>query len=200
MKLIDGWWCPDIMGGPTAYLARAATLPSIIDMAPGFRSCIQAGGHIGIHPRMLSARFQSVYTFEPEVRNFECLVANASAPNVYPARGFLDSSGGRSGLREHSRSSGGHSIGGEGLIPSYQIDDLRIHDLDAMFIDVEGYEHEVLNGAMATIERCLPLLVLEENKKMHRFGRQTGDLLRQVARFGYKQVRSDGEDIVLAAR
>jgi FkbM family methyltransferase len=200
MKLVDGWWCPDIMDGPGAYLRRAASLPSIIDMAPGFRSCVQAGGHIGIHPRMLSERFQNVYTFEPELRNFQCLVANVTSPNVYPARGFLGSSGSRSALREHSRSTGGHSIGAAGAIPSYRIDDLHIEDVDAMFIDVEGYEHEVLNGAMHTIGACLPLLVLEENKKMHRFGRQAGDLLRMVARLGYRQIRADGEDIILSAR
>jgi hypothetical protein len=46
-----------------------------------------------------------------------------------------------------------------------RIDDVIPADRDVSIIqlDVEGYEKEALIGAIQTIKRCLPILILEDN-------------------------------------
>jgi FkbM family methyltransferase len=198
---INGWWCPDILSGPGSFLRRAEDLPRALARLPKARSCVQAGGHIGIYPRLLSPVFERVYTFEPEAQNFSCLVKNnESDGKIFPMRAFLGAERGGRAIRQHPKSSGGHSLGDVGAIPMFPIDDLNLQDCDALFLDVEGTEYDALRGAFATIKRCKPMLVLEENKKMHSRGRVAGDLENLVAPFGYKVVDRFGEDIVLCSR
>lgn len=200
MKLIAEWWCPDVMGGPAAYLRRADDLQPALNRLRRARSCVQAGGHIGIYPRLLTALFERIYTFEPEAENFSCLVMNNQVdPKIFPCRAFLGATHGGRALRHHQKSSGGHSLGDAGGIPMFRIDDLELHDCDALFLDVEGTEYDALCGALATITRCKPLLVLEENKKMHNRGHAAGDLETLVAPLGYRVVERVGEDIILEA-
>jgi FkbM family methyltransferase len=197
MKLSGDYWVPELMTGPGAYLRRSLELQQHFARLSRRRSCVQAGGHIGIWPRVLSGVFAHVYTFEPEAENFACLTRNAPAGNVYAARGFLGDRHGGHALEHHGSSTGGHQVGASGPIPTWMVDDLALKDCDAMFIDVEGFEAWVIMGAMKTIARCRPLLVLEENKQMLRRGRVYGDLERMLAPAGYRLLARVGEDVVL---
>lgn len=199
MILRGEWWCPDVMTGPAAYLRRAKDLEAYLPRIPRKRACVQAGGHIGVYPKVLSSLFERVYTFEPEHENFGCLVRNAPAANVYPMRAALsDRHGGVDLIR--SKGSGGHQTGEDcrGPIPCLRIDDLELSDCDALFLDVEGFEIPVIRGAMRTIKTCGPVIVAEENKKMHRRGFVAGDLQRLLAPLGYALVDRVGEDIVFS--
>jgi len=48
------------------------------------------------------------------------------------------------------------------------LDDLGIDQLDVIKIDVEGAEPIVVEGALATIERCRPAIVMELSCEMTR--------------------------------
>lgn len=201
MNFIEGLWCPDIMHGPHAYLRRSRSLDDQIVMCPQHRTCVQAGGHIGIYPAKLAKFFNLVYTFEPEPENFKCLELNTREfPNVVRRNGFLGSDHLNRDLRKHSKSSGGHQTGATSAtgLPTATIDEYKFSDLDAMFLDVEGYEMEILKGARATIKRCRPLLVLEENRQGRNYGNSIGDLGTMMRPLGYEVVAREGEDIVLA--
>lgn len=200
MNLIAGLWCPDVMHGPHAFLRRSLSLPAQITMARQHRTCVQAGGHIGIYPSILAAAFELVFTFEPEAENFECLELNTSHyPNVLRENCFLGANSDRRMLLKHSKSSGGHQTGPttpDG-IPTMTIDEMGITDLDAMFLDVEGFESNILTGAWKTIKRCRPLLVLEENRQGRKYGIEVGGLEAMMRPLGYRLVAREGEDIVL---
>ena len=200
MKLIAGLWCPDVMSGPAAYLRRSRSLDDQIALARDFRTCVQAGGHIGIYPAKLAARFAAVHTFEPEPENFRCLARNtATLGNVVSRNCFLGADSRHRELRRHSKSSGGHQTGdvvSRGT-PTVSIDELRLDDVDAVFLDVEGFEGEILKGARKTIERCRPLLVLEENRQGRKYGNAIGDLEAMMRPLGYRLAAREGEDIVL---
>lgn len=201
MNLIAGLWCPNVMHGPHAFLRRSLSLPAQIEMAREHRTCVQAGGHIGIYPRILAGAFDYVHTFEPEAENFECLIRNtADYPNIAAKNCFLSSDSSRRNLLKHSKSSGGHQTGGavsvDGL-PAMAIDHMDLTDLDAIFLDTEGFEGNILKGALKTIKRCRPLLVLEENGKGGRYGYLVGELEAMMRPFGYRLVAREGEDIVL---
>ena len=44
-----------------------------------------------------------------------------------------------------------------------RLDDYNFDEVDYLKIDVEGHELKVLKGAIATIEKCNPVIVIEEN-------------------------------------
>lgn len=202
-----GLWIPDVMVGPSAFLKRADAIGKIMSL-PGVRddrvfqrrSCIQAGGHIGVYPQRLAGYFDAVYTFEPERENFACLAANvADRENVFCYRAFLGDEHGRRFLQRHYKSSGGHHTGEPGgIIPTFRVDDLELSDVDAIFLDLEGYELPALCGAIRTIRISSPLLVIEENKQMRYHGRSPGDIEALLAPLGYRCILRLDEDIVLA--
>lgn len=194
----SGWWIPDIMGAPGSYIGRLRDLTPQMARLRGRNVCVQAGGHIGIYPKMLSTYFDRVYTFEPEAENFGCLVRNVP-DNVFAARGVLSDRRGFIALRRHSKSSGGHQVGKDaGDVPMYRIDDFEFDALDALILDVEGYEMNVLRGALDTIAKYKPLIVCEENKTMIRHGFVYGDIEKLLVLHNYQIVDRYGEDIVLS--
>lgn len=200
MKMIANLWCPEIMSGPHAYMRRSKSLDDQIALCPQRRTCVQAGGHIGIYPIKLAQHFEEVYTFEPELENFSCLQLNTKhLDNVVRNNSFLGSDSQKRELRKHSKSTGGHQTGEPAStgITTTAIDEYKFIFLDAIFLDVEGFEIEILRGALDTIKRCHPLLVLEENGKGKRYGAAVGDLASMMRPYGYRLVASEGEDIVL---
>ena len=196
MRLVEGWWVTDPMvTGAGSVVGRAQQLYGHFRRLEGRKVAVQAGGHIGVYPKILSEHFARVYTFEPEPRNFECLVRNA--PGVFAARGALGNDRGCAHLRVHGKNSGGHSLWGAGHTPVYRIDDLALDACDGLFLDLEGYEMHALRGALTTIKKHHPLIVAEENKKLNNQGFQYGDIQRLLAPLGYRVVDRVGEDIIL---
>jgi FkbM family methyltransferase len=190
------YW-PDIAGDFEKYLTRAEAMAPQIKRAKGKRVAVQAGGHCGTVPLLLAKHFKTVYTFEPEAVNFACLARNTeSFPHIYAARGALGNQRGTVGLAVHPKSSGGHNIDGKGDCPTYRIDDLGLTHCDLIALDVEGMEVPALWGALNTIASFLPLVIVEENKKILGKGYGFGDAAKILTPFGYKQVDSVGEDLV----
>lgn len=201
----SGLWCPDVMTGPHAYIRRSLSLDAQVALLPPERrrTCVQAGGHVGVYPRALAHMFARVMTFEPEQENYECLRLNtATYENIQAYRAFLGPDTRHRRLRRHSKSSGGHQTGS--VVPLFRFEGLRtmcvdalgLEDLDALFLDVEGFEGEVLKGARTTIKRCRPLVVAEENGKGPRYGWPDGSLLRWLGPLGYRVAAREGEDVV----
>jgi FkbM family methyltransferase len=211
MKYVEGWWVPNAMSSANAFLTRAAVSEEALKAGDRMNICIQAGGHIGTYPIMLANWFKNVYTFEPNLENFECLVRNVSewhermliheqtepdVGDIYPARGVLGYARGCVKMNRH-KNSGGHSVEGEGNTPLYRIDDLALEACDLIHLDVEGYEMHALRGAIKTISTYKPIIVAEENKQQMRYGFKRGDIEKLLAPLGYKVVRRIDEDIIL---
>jgi FkbM family methyltransferase len=201
VKLVDGWWVPDVMTSAGSHLGRCAASMAHLQRVPVRRVAVQAGGHVGTYPRALAEYFGLVYTFEPEAENFRCLCRNLEGlDHVFAARGVLGNVRGRVDLKVHPKNTGRHQvIGTDGDVPVYRVDDLALGCCDALFLDVEGFEVPVLEGARKTLERCRPLVVAEENVRCRDYGRRFGDIEAFLAPFGYRLVDRQGEDIVMQA-
>lgn len=196
MKYSLDWWTDQEGGYIASYYKLAQSLHEHVNRCAKRRACVQAGGHVGIYPIILSQYFERVYTFEPDAQNFRSLVINYDEiTNIYATRALLgEEHGGRELLL--GKSTGGHNIGGAGPVPTFRIDDLALEDCDAIFLDVEGFEIPALHGAKKTIMRSHPLIVAEENKKLHGKGFEFGDLGRMLAMFGYVERARVLEDVV----
>jgi hypothetical protein len=93
--------------------------------------------------------------------------------------------------------SGAYFINGGGEIPTATIDDLGVTDCDFLALDIEGAEYEALWGGADTINRCRPVITLEDKGHDQRF--KSGNAIELLCcEFGYREVdRPTKWDVVL---
>jgi len=178
------WWRVDDVGGfgsgndgPTRDLSEMAPLllelftELNVDMQNG--KVIQAGGNCGLYARWYSKHFHSVFTFEPTRENFACLVRNATeVQNVYPFNSALGNGGTglvhRVSTHEDNCGADTYESGKDHcVIPCVALDNVA-HlwgDIAVIHLDVEGFEGNVIDGAMDTIAHCKPILILENGQR-----------------------------------
>lgn len=195
--------------GAGSYVGRAAAIAPIMTHHIGERRAVlQAGGHVGIWPKFLSEHFELVITFEARLENWECIAKNTDPDKVLSFFGALGEKISSGSINLNAKSTGGHHMSIRAdhpsqEVPVYTIDSLPLgfrQGVDAIFLDIEGYELHALRGAMKTIEMQKPTLVIEENGCSKKFGGAPGDIKKMLAPLGYKKVASYDEDIVLTAR
>lgn len=164
-----GCWWPNYDRNPERCHAfvqrRLKDADLVLRHVRGHRCVVQAGGHAGYWPIRLAESFGLVMTFECEPALYECLVRNVRAKglvNVTMSKEALGPQPGRA-LMTPAKSAGSWAITSEGTVAVDQItiDSLNLSACDAIILDVEGYELEVLHGARTTIERFSPVLHLE---------------------------------------
>lgn len=191
-------WSPDL-----------ETVFSIVERSGKlFQSCVQAGGNMGVWPAILARRFTDVYTFEPDPRCFPYLVENVrNQANVYYYQAALGS------RREHVSMT---NLSGEETnlgaqypervdesqdgIPTIRIDDLGLSNCDLICLDIEGYELFALQGGFNTIEKCKPVIVVEDKGLSEKFGYAKGEIEKDLYKwFGYEVVARPHRDVVLRA-
>jgi FkbM family methyltransferase len=73
------------------------------------------------------------------------------------------------------------------------LDSYNFQDVDIIKIDVEGFEYDVMLGAVDTIDRCKPVVQVEMvYGQPHRFGHSVHDILKFFADRDYKMTLCDG--------
>jgi FkbM family methyltransferase len=152
---------------------------------------VQAGGCAGLYPRLLSNIFETVYTFEPDKLNFYCLINNCQKDNIIAINGALGSQHSMITLSELDVGNiGMHKVieTNKSFIPVFTIDDLALNNCDLIWLDVEGYEYNVIQGALRTIEKFKPVLIMET---------YSNSIARQLNQFGYKYFDKWGNDSVI---
>lgn len=188
-----GLFWPDYDAYPERTYAHVLKHLPDVDMtiaASRKRTCVQAGGHVGIWPLKLAESFERVVSFEPEPALFESLRRNTKdVVNITAQRVALGAAAGRAKMRPHIKA-GSWSIGPDG---SYEvqvetIDSFGLTDCDCIVLDVEGYEVEALKGARQTIDQCKPVIHLEQL----RAHRQESD--RYLRSIGYVEHGRAGND------
>jgi hypothetical protein len=86
-----------------------------------------------------------------------------------------------------------------GHIPILRVDDLALPHCDLMMLDLEGYELFALKGALNTITRCKPVIVMEDKGCSKVFGYEKGRVEQWLAQnAGYKTLKRfhGGRDVV----
>ena len=140
---------------------------------------IEAGCHIGSHTIKLGKLCKSLYAFEPLPTSNELLTKNVEANNL---SNVIISNCGLSYNFDEVKYNWipGDNPGGSGLsnnptgkpqwlretqeevnVQLTTIDAMNLSGLDFMKIDVEGYEVNVIRGAMETIKRFRPIIAME---------------------------------------
>ena len=144
----------------------------LIKDVPSKRTVIQAGGCMGMYPRLLARDFEAVYTFEPDALNFYALSHNCQADNIFKYQAFLGNEHGFFNIRRCAHGDvprcvnfGEHHLDPDtqkvGYTPMLRIDDFEFWDVDLIWLDIEGLEIEALKGAEETIKAWHPWVLVE---------------------------------------
>jgi hypothetical protein len=76
---------------------------------------------------------------------------------------------------------------------------INIDNIDFIKIDVEGYEHKVLNGSLNLINKFKPHLLIEVGwGTNHPYWSECNDIYRKIFEIGYKNIEftNKTEDIL----
>ena len=141
-----------------------------------FDLCVQAGGNVGVWPRILAKRFKTVVTFEPDKENFECLNKNCPELNIVKLPNVLsdvhEDVEVKSPNKAHDNNCGAYQVFPDGDIQSALIDELELHACGLIYLDVEGYELKALKGAAYTIQEFKPVVAFEDKKLPNMYGKE----------------------------
>jgi FkbM family methyltransferase len=131
-----------------------------------FRTALDIGAHVGLWARGLTKKFDKVVAFEPCDQFADILLKNA--PKVHTVhRCALGWREGHVAMEvEHDNTGSTHVDRGKvGLIPMFPLDHFNLTDVDLIKIDVEGYELDVIKGAVETLKNNDPVLIVEQKGK-----------------------------------
>ena len=193
----DGWLWPTNDGCTWQTVQRElAEIPELLGLCKRRKVCVQAGGNGGLWVRPLAEAFEKVFTFEPDAVNFRCLVHNVPHDNVVFTQGALGLIGGQwCKLRHEKGNPGGTSVAySEGEVPVYAIDELMLHGLDLLQLDIEGAELHALKGAVSTIEAFNPVICVELRNHAGRYGKDDDAVRGFLRDLGYRCERRMNHD------
>lgn len=176
--------------------------------------CVQAGGCMGMYPRLLSEMFGRVYTFEPDPHNFYCLTLNCQKDNIIKMQAALGNESRLVSINLPEDNNRGTRTINENykIIPMLTIDSLQLDACGFIQLDVEYYELNVLRGALETVREYKPVITCElgtlsyfnqaRQDGLHHRGRKltnntlNDDILDLLSPFGYQKVDQTVADAV----
>lgn len=159
-----------------------------------FRTALDIGCRVGEFSRYLQQDFQRVYAFDPNVwikfrwnvdlkivTHYECALGDEPGETLMYGGSHAAQYGGR-----------------PKVVRVNTLDAFNFQEVDYIKVDVEGFEKKVLVGGAETIERCNPVIVLEQNHVVLE-GDQRHSAKQYLESIGYKQVAVDerGWDFVM---
>lgn len=208
----DGWmW----WGGNALRrnVAMAYTrLKGALKFCPKRDLALDIGASMGLYTFFLSMKFNQVEAFEPFIKNQEAFRYNGKnfckscLVNLHPY-GLSDKDEHLSMMAE-STGATVYSDGKPGLVKFVALDSLGLNP-DFMKIDAEGMDLMVLKGAVETIKRCHPVIMIEDTtterdkpvaeREHHVEGwYKEGEIPEFLSQYGYTLKKRFGIDFVYA--
>jgi len=174
---------------------------------------VDVGANIGYYTVLLANKVGEngkVYAFEPDKINFEILKKNIEAnnlKNIEIINAAVGSKAGKLKLYKSKNNFGDHKLfkptlpslkkGGKTKIASEETEVVRIIKLDdylknqkinLMKIDTQGWEPEVIDGAMKIIKRDQPIMFLEYSPASYQQARLNGKKMMEFLRKIYRKI------------
>jgi FkbM family methyltransferase len=214
MIQINGWSFPDFdhhlslkVGDFPVTVYQQSSIDLACNEIREFNQAIDIGANVGLHSVRFSQKFKEVISFEPTTLNFNCLKNNCSSLNNVRLEncglGIVGEETAVISIPKDNDNCGAFSIVDfkdhttELIQESIVIKTLDSFNLspNLIKIDTQGYEMNVLQGAVNTILKSKPVLLIEcEYKKNIR---EVNNFLLQ---FGYTLVGSVKKDKVWAVK
>jgi len=164
------------------------------------RVAVDVGAHVGLFSYWMVRDFASVLAIEPVERHRACWEVNVPAreSDGLVACALGATSGAVALTTANPSSTGGTAVAGPGTIPMRTLDSFALPVVDLVKVDCEGYELEVVRGAVETLTRCQPVLIVEQRPKQVAAMRHGPvDAIRFVQRLGASVAWTDKRDYVV---
>lgn len=164
----------------------------IIGNAIKNKAVLDIGANIGNHTLYFLNECQAkfVYCFEPATDTFKILQRNVEINHLEEVTSLINAGVGSSSGKGCIRSSREGNTGFTVIEPSLDgdvrivaIDDMNIcESIGLVKIDVEGFEVEVLEGMLKTIEQNMPFMMIEVDNT------NQNSVFSILERYGYKHI------------
>ena len=212
MKQTHGFWFPDYdthfprlltkslkNDGVARYQWRARD--TAVAACEKKRICIDIGANVGLWSCDLVKHFDQVIAFEPVQEFIDCFEKNVVATNYTMHRMALGRTESFINMNIVQGNTGHSHINkesfGQGAIPLKTLDSFNFTNIDMIKIDVEGFEEEILAGAMETIKLNKPILVIEQQKHEYQDDMIDTPAIKILQSWGYTVVAQISKDWVL---
>ena len=201
MKQVYNYWLPDSdehfekmitkrisQGGPAQYQddVRDEAYKYVND----FSIAVDVGANVGFWSVPLSDKFEKVIAFEPMAQVYECLVENTkNLSNIILNNFALGSETKNVNMVFDSSNTGNSYIDGNpGNIKVKKLDDSFMPKFSLIKIDCERHELEVLKGAVNTLLKYKPIVVVEQQPETEECA---GKFLKELGAIELGNVRKD---------
>lgn len=160
---------------PAVLIEGDSKLEHVCGLVKNKNNCIQAGCNFGIFAHYLSCVFNHVYTCEPSTTIYnhaEKNIGSISNISLYNC-GLSDSPGKAIDLFDNENCGATKVVENrEGNIVLKTIDEIMCDatTCDLIYLDIEGMEYKALEGAVDTINKHRPVVVLENKGLIPGFG------------------------------
>jgi len=185
----------------------------IIELVKDKQNVIDVGAHVGITTvHWLMAGFKRVDCFEINPSHYECLLENTveykdqityhpvgcsyETKTLEAAYRSPNNSGSFQMLDEHVAAAipDKHKF----LVDVVPLDNFKFESVSLIKIDVEGWEYEVLRGAMSTVREHQPILFVEyghgdARKSMHKY--DDSKFQEMLTELNYRELEVTGDAI-----
>jgi FkbM family methyltransferase len=170
-----------------------------------FNLCLDVGANYGLISYQLSKKFNKVYSFEIENNVRECLKQNVKKFNLNNVKVFDFGLGekeknvsviGKDSFDNHIDE---NIVKNDCLIKT--IDSLNLNECDFIKIDCEGYEPYIILGAMNTIKKFKPVILMESKSAFNnRYELNTNDAVNYLKEFNYVEHKRFDKDVIMNYR
>lgn len=220
LKFCHGWWLPaqeKHLGGMLERSKEAFgrktyqywnKLVPALEYVKNKGVAVDVGSHVGLWSYPLSKHFDQVLAFEPVPIFRQCWELNVSSGNgaiLFPVglgeeKGMLDIHY----IAEHTGKTGpippGKTPPRSEIIraPITRLDEFDFPQVDFFKIDCEGHELAVLKGAVETLKRCKPVVVVEQRPQhLKDFGQPENAAVAFLQGLGAKVYKEVIEDFIM---
>jgi FkbM family methyltransferase len=175
-------------------------LDVILKYVTCFDVAVDGGAHVGSWSVKMAQHFKTVHAFEPATDTYLCLSHNIQAhKNINAYHIALGEEYQKIDMVDDDKRIG--NTGARYIKPGEQIDmqsldSLRLKDVGLIKLDVEGYEYYALRGAVQTILKYKPVVVIEKKSFKDRFEKNEKHADEYLWRLGMKAVDIVGNDVI----
>lgn len=170
-----------------------------------WRHAVDIGANCGIWTRVMARCFERVTCFEPNPECHEAFWANNPCKNgsfIQLHKVALGNVEGETKLNTVTEKSTAFSridgTDGDVAVIIRTLDSYELEDVDFIKIDVEGYEHLIVKGALDTIKRCRPVMIVEQKPdNAERHGLKQYGAVNLLKKLGMKEAAQISGDFIM---
>ncbi len=161
---------------------------------------VDIGAHVGLWSKILVQRFRNVVAFEPMAPMRACLEKNIVSDRLQVVPIALGNRHGAVSFAYDETHTGATHVDLKtpGIIPLGKLDDFHLSNVGYIKLDCEGFEQDALQGALATLTRNQPIVIVEE--KLHgvrHYGKKPYAAIAFLQSLGAELLDRIGDDLIM---